>query len=129
MLKWALDCLLRTEVRMKRSLIIAVGVLLLAGLALAATSEEPPQGWPNILWALLGILLPWVWQHFLVKFPGWARYILSWGITLGIVVFVDLVLLHWTFGQLLGSIGAIVIVMQSVYQLWTKPVAKARAIR
>jgi hypothetical protein len=85
-------------------------------------------GWPNVLWALLGIILPWIYQTFLKKLPGWLRFVASWGITFALVAVVDLVLLHWSLGQFLASIGIVVSVMQSVYQLWTKPKAKAKTL-
>ena len=111
---------------MKRRL-IAVGILLLAGLALAATnSNDPPPGWPNIVWALLGVVLPWLYQALFAKLPSWLRFVAAWGLTFAIVAVVDLVLLHWSLGQFAASIAIVITVMQSIYQLMTKPATKAR---
>jgi hypothetical protein len=113
----------------RKPLLIAACVLLLAGLALAANSDEPPAGWPNIVWALLGVALPWIYGSFLTRLPGWLRFVVSWGITFALVAFVDLVLLRWSLGQFAASIAVVITVMQSVYQMMTKPQAQAKALR
>jgi len=119
---------------MKRLLpLVTLCLVLLAGFALAqqvpgVKTQEPPPGWPNVMWALLGILMPWVYNAFFSKLPGWLRFVVTWGITFGLVAVVDLVLLHWSLGQFLASIGIVISVMQSVYQLWTKQAAKARTL-
>lgn len=112
----------------KKPLLIAACVLLLAGLALAANSNDPPPGWPNVLWALLGVMLPWIYQALFSKLPGWLRFIGAWGLTFAIVAVVDLVLLHWSIGQFAASIAIVITIMQSVYQLMIKPAAKAKAL-
>jgi len=118
---------------MKRLLIpIAVCLLLVVGLALAQQVPgvaEPPQGVPPVLWAILGAILPWVFQTFLSKLPGWLKFLASWGISFVVVALVGFVFLHYSVPQFLAAIGWVIVVMQAVYQMMTKPAIKARAAR
>ena len=120
---------------MKRSLIpLVLCLLLMVGFALAqtvpgATTGDPPQGVPPVLWAVLGAVLPWLFQTFLVKLPGWLKFLASWGICFVIVALVGFVFLHYSVGQFLAAIGWVLVVMQAVYQMMTKPAAKAKAAK
>jgi len=119
---------------MKRLLpLVTLCLVLLVGFALAqqvpgVKTQEPPPGWPNIVWALLGVVLPWIYQALFIKLPSWLRFVAAWGLTFAIVAVVDLVLLHWSLGQFAASIAVVITVMQSIYQLMTKPAAKAKAL-
>jgi 4-hydroxybenzoate polyprenyltransferase len=113
----------------KQSL-ISVCLLALVGLALAQSVpgvSEPPQGVPPLVWALLGLILPWIYETFLKKFPGWLRLITSWGLSFILVAIIGFVFLRYSLTEFLAAIGSLVIIMQAVYQLMTKPAAKARA--
>jgi len=104
-------------------------VVLLAGCALAAsTTSDPPAGIPPVLWSLLGVLLPWIYQAFLSKLPGWLKFIVSYGISFAIVAVVGFIFMHYSVVQFLAALGSMLAVMQAIYQLMTKPAAKARAI-
>ncbi|GEM_PF-2932501 len=85
---------------------------------LAATDStrlsDPPGGFPPVLWAVLGALLPWFYGAILGKLPGWLKFVASWGTSLVICVLVGLLLLHYSAGQLLQSIGWLVLAMQAV---------------
>jgi hypothetical protein len=89
--------------------------------------SEPPQGVPPLVWALLGLILPWIYETFLKKFPGWLRLITSWGLSFILVAIIGFVFLRYSLTEFLAAIGSLVIIMQAVYQLMTKPAAKARA--
>jgi hypothetical protein len=113
-------------------------LVLFAGLvcvtmALAATDTtkvtDPPTGFPPVLWAVLGVLLPWFYGAVLGKLAGWLKFLASWGTALGICVLVGLLLLHYSPGQLLQSIGWLVLAMQAVYELMTKPAFRRLAAR
>ena len=116
---------------MKRLLLpIVICLSLMAGFALAQAvpgASEPPKGVPPVLWAVLGAVLPWLYETFLRKLPGWLRFVTSWGISFVIVALVGFLFLHYSVGQFLAAIGWVLVVMQAVYQLMTKPAAKAKA--
>ena len=117
---------------MKRLLIpLVLCLLLLAAFALAQAvpgASEPPKGVPPVLWAVLGAVLPWLYETFLQKLPGWLRFVTSWGISFVIVALVGFLFLHYSVGQFLAAIGWVLVVMQAVYQLMTKPAAKAKKL-
>lgn len=111
---------------------LAVCLLLMVGLALAQHvpgASEPPQGVPPVFWAILGVILPWIFQTFLSRLPGWLKFVASWGICFVVVAFVGFVFLHYTPAQFLAAVGWLILVMQAVYQLMTKPAAKAAAVK
>jgi len=113
---------------------IVVCLSLMAGFALAqavpgTATGDPPQGVPPVLWAVLGAVLPWVFQAFLAKLPGWLKFLASWGICFAVVALVGFVFLHYSVGQFLAAIGWVLVVMQAVYQMMTKPTAKAKAAK
>ena len=119
---------------MKRlATLVLFSALVCVSLALAATDSataaEPPTGFPPVLWTVLGALLPWLYGAFLGKLPGWLKFIASWGTALVICALVGLLLLHYSPAQLLQSIGWLVLAMQAVYQLMTKPAYREAAAR
>jgi len=116
---------------MRRSLIpLVLCLLLLAAFALAQAvpgASEPPQGVPPVVWGLLGLILPWLYETFLRKLPGWLRFIVAWGLSFAVVAVIGFVFLHYNLTQFLAAIGSLVVIMQAVYQMMTKPLAKAKA--
>ena len=118
---------------MKRLLIpLVLCLMLMAGLVLAQAvpgTNEPPQGVPPVLWAVLGAILPWVFQTFLAKLPGWLKFVVSWGICFAVVALVGFLFMHYSVPQFLAAIGWVIVVMQAVYQMMTKPAAKLKAAR
>ena len=118
---------------MKRLLLpIVVCLSLMAGFALAQAVpgvREPPQGVPPVVWGLLGLVLPWLYETFLRKLPGWLRFIVAWGLSFAVVAVIGFVFLHYNLTQFLAAIGSLVVIMQAVYQMMTKPAAKAKAAR
>jgi uncharacterized membrane protein len=111
---------------------LLIPLVLLAGFALAMAQNvpgvaEPPQGVPPVVWGLLGLVLPWLYATFLSKLPGWLRFVASWGISFAVVAIIGFVFLHYNLTQFLAAIGSLVIIMQAVYQMMTKPAAKLKA--
>jgi len=111
---------------------LLIPLVILAGLALAQAVPgvvDPPQGVPPVVWGLLGLVLPWVYAAFLSKLPGWLRFVASWGISFAVVAIIAFVFLHYSLTEFLAAIGSLVIIMQTVYQMMTKPAAKAAKVK
>ncbi len=109
-------------------------VLLLAACAAVAYAvvdtvvvvTEPPQGFPPVLWGILGFILPWAYDFLFNKLPGWLRFVVTWGISFLITAVVFFVFLHYTVPQFLAAIVAVITVTQAVYTLWAKKQLAAR---
>jgi hypothetical protein len=82
------------------------------------------QGFPAWLWAILGAILPILYQSLFAKFPGWLKFVACWGFSVLVTVFVGLVFLHYTPAQLLQAVAWIIAASQAVYELLVKPAAK-----
>ena len=80
-----------------------------------------PNGFPTWLWAILGAVLPVLYQKLFSKFPGAIKYIMTWGLSALIVVVVAVVFLHYSPGQILQAMAWLIAAMQSVYTLFLKP--------
>lgn len=89
----------------------------------------PPTGFPDWLWAVLGVILPLIYQTFVGKLPGFVKFLVSWGISAVLVIAVGLIFLHYTPGQIVVNFAWLVACMQAVYSLMVKPVAKVLAVR
>ena len=85
----------------------------------------PPTGFPVWLWGILSILLPLLYQSFLSKFPGWLKFVCSWGLSAVVVIVVGFAFLHFTSpAQFLAAFAWLVAAMQAVYSLLVKPAVK-----
>ncbi len=108
--------------------LIALALVSAVSIAVAqdAVTGQPP-GFPDWFWLVLGAVLPWLYQVLLSPLPGWARFVLSWGLSAAISVLVGVVFLHYGLSELLRNFAWLVAASQAVYELLVKPAAKAGA--
>ena len=87
---------------------------------------NPPIWFPTWIVAILGVALPWVYQAFLRRLPGWLKFVISYALSAGVVLLLSVTVLK--LGNLeawLAALGTLWAAVQFVYSLLVKPVARS----